>query len=50
MFDTLRFTEKLRAAGVSETQAKAEAEALVVDFSEAMNSQIAARRGGPTHH
>jgi len=26
-FDTLRFTERLRAAGVSETQAKAEVEA-----------------------
>jgi len=43
-FDTLRFTERLRAAGVSETQAKAEAEALVVAFSEAMESHIATKR------
>jgi hypothetical protein len=27
-FDTLKYTERLRAAGVSEPQAKAEAEAL----------------------
>jgi hypothetical protein len=43
-FDTLRFTEKLRAAGVSEIQAKAEAEALVVAFSGAMDAQLATRR------
>jgi hypothetical protein len=28
MFDTLKFVEKLKAAGISEIQAKAEAEAL----------------------
>lgn len=43
-FDTLRFTKKLRAAGVSEIQARAKAEALVVAFSEAMNSHIANKR------
>ena len=43
-FDTLKFTEKLRAAGVSEAQAKAEAEALVTAFSEAMDSQLATKR------
>ncbi len=39
-FDTLKFVEKLRAAGVPEAQAKAEAEALVFAFSEAMDSQL----------
>ena len=43
-FDTLKFTEKLRAAGVPEAQAKAEAEALVVAFSEAMDTQLATKR------
>jgi hypothetical protein len=43
-FDTLKYTERLRAAGVSEEQAKAEAEALVVAFSEAMDSQLATKR------
>jgi len=42
-FDTLKFVEKLRAAGVSEAQAKAEAEALVAAFSEAMDSQLASK-------
>ncbi len=42
-FDTLKFVEKLRAAGVSEAQAKAEAEALVTAFSEAMDSQLASK-------
>ena len=40
-FDTLKFVEKLKAGGVSEAQAKAEAEALVTVFSEAMDSQLA---------
>jgi len=40
-FDTLKFVEKLKAGGVSEVQAKAEAEALVTVFSEAMDSQLA---------
>ncbi len=39
-FDTLKFVEKLRAAGVSEALAKAEAEAFVTAFSEAMDSQL----------
>lgn len=42
-FDTLKFVEKLKAAGVPEGQAKAEAEALVSTFSEAMDSQLAAK-------
>lgn len=39
-FDALKFVEKLRAAGVSEAQAKVEAEALVAAFSEVMDSQL----------
>ena len=42
-FDTLKFVEKLKAGGVSEVQAKAEAEALVTVFSEAMDSQLATK-------
>ena len=42
-FDTLKFVEKLKAAGVPEGQAKAEAEALVTAFSEAMDSQLATK-------
>jgi len=42
-FDTLKFVEKLRAGGVPEEQAKAEAEALVAAFSEAMDSQLATK-------
>lgn len=42
-FDTLKFVEKLKSAGVSEAQAKAEAEALVSAFSEAMDAQIATK-------
>lgn len=42
-FDTLKFVEKLKAAGVPEAHAKAEAEALVLAFSEAMDSQLATR-------
>jgi hypothetical protein len=40
-FDTLKFVEKLKAAGIPEAHAKAEAEALVSAFSEAMDSQLA---------
>lgn len=40
-FDTLKFVEKLKSAGVSEAQAKAEA--LVSAFSEAMDAQIATK-------
>ena len=42
-FDTLKFVEKLRVGGVPEEQAKAEAEALVTAFSEAMDSQLATK-------
>ncbi|MGZ8236980.1 MAG: DUF1640 domain-containing protein [Methylobacter sp.] len=42
-FDTLKFVEKLKAGGVPEDQAKAEAEALVTAFSEAMDSQLATK-------
>lgn len=42
-FDTLKFVEKLRAAGVSEGQAKAEAEALAFAIGEAMDLHIATR-------
>ncbi len=42
-FDTLKFVEKLKAGGVPESQAKAEAEALVTAFSEAMDSQLATK-------
>ncbi len=42
-FNTLKFVEKLRAGGVPEKQAKAEAEALVTAFSEAMDSQLATK-------
>ena len=42
-FDTLKFVEKLIAGGVPESQAKAEAEALVTAFSEAMDSQLATK-------
>ena len=41
--DTLKFVEKLKSAGVPEAQAKAEAEALVSAFSEAMDVQIATK-------
>jgi len=42
-FDTLKFVETLKAAGVPAEQAKAEAEALVSAFAEAMDSQLATR-------
>ncbi len=42
-FDTLRYTERLRAAGVSELQAKAEAEALRDVLSEALDSTLATK-------
>ena len=42
-FDTLKFVEKLRAAGVSEPQAKAQAEVLVFALSEAVESQMATK-------
>ena len=42
-FDTLRYTERLRAAGVPEQQAKAEAEALRDVLAEAMDSSLATK-------
>ena len=42
-FDTLKFVEKLKSAGVPEAQAKAEAEALVSALAEAMDSQLATK-------
>ncbi len=42
-FDTLKFVERLKAAGVPEAQAKAEAEALALAFSEAMDLQLASK-------
>ena len=42
-FDTLKFVEKLKDAGVLEAQAKAEAEALVTAFSQAMDTQLATK-------
>lgn len=42
-FDTLKFAERLKAGGVPEEQAIAQAEALVVAFSEAMDSQLATK-------
>ena len=39
-FDTLKFVERLKAGGVPEAQAKAEAEALETAFSEAMDSKL----------
>ncbi len=42
-FDTLKFVDKLRAAGVPEPQAKAQAEVLVFALSEAMELQLASK-------
>ena len=42
-FDTLKYTERLRAAGVTEAQAKAEAEALRDALSEALDTTLAAK-------
>lgn len=42
-FDTLKFVEKLRAAGVPEAQAKAEAEALVSVLAEAIEQKLATK-------
>ena len=42
-FDTLKFVEKLKSGGVPDDQAKAEVEAVVVAFSEAMDSQLATK-------
>lgn len=42
-FDTLRYTEQLRAAGVPEQQAKAEAEALRDALSQALDTTLATK-------
>jgi hypothetical protein len=42
-FDTLRYVEKMRSAGVSEEQAKAGAEALSAAFSEATSGVLATK-------
>jgi hypothetical protein len=42
-FDTLKFVERLKAAGVPEEQAKALAEAQRDVFVEALDSQLAAK-------
>ena len=42
-FDTLKYTERLRAAGVSEPQAKVEAEALRDVLAEALDSTLATK-------
>ncbi len=42
-FDTLKFTETLKQAGVSDKHAKAEAVAIQGAFSEALNTQLATK-------
>ena len=42
-FDTLKYTERLRAAGVPEQQAKAESEALRDVLSEATDNTLATK-------
>ncbi|OHC74624.1 MAG: DUF1640 domain-containing protein [Rhodospirillales bacterium RIFCSPLOWO2_12_FULL_58_28] len=42
-FDTLKFVERLKAAGISDSHAKAEAEALAGAFSEALETQLATK-------
>ncbi|GAB6043341.1 DUF1640 domain-containing protein [Endothiovibrio diazotrophicus] len=42
-FDTLKFARRLKAAGVPEMQAEAEAEALAEVFSDALESQLATK-------
>jgi len=39
-FDTLKFVEKLKAAGISDAQAKAESEALQGVLAETLGSQL----------
>jgi hypothetical protein len=42
-FDTLKFVERLRASGIPETQAKAEAEALSSAMGEAVSGFLASK-------
>ena len=44
-FDTLRYAEKLKSAGISEGQAKAEAEALATALDESGFSHLATKDG-----
>lgn len=43
-FDTLKYAEKLKHAGVPDSQAKAMAEAQSEVFSEALDTQLATKR------
>jgi hypothetical protein len=45
-FDTLKFVEKLKAAGIPEEQVKAESEALQGVLAEALDSQLATKNDG----
>lgn len=42
-FDTVKFVERLRAAGVPEAQAKVQAEVLVFALDEVMDQQLATK-------
>lgn len=42
-FDTLRYVEKLKSAGIPEAQAKAEAEALATAMSESASGSLASK-------
>lgn len=42
-FDTLRYVERLKAAGISEAHAKAEAEALVAALNESTSGTLATK-------
>lgn len=42
-FDTLKFTDKLKAAGISESQARAEAEAFRDVFIETLETPLATK-------
>ncbi|OHC75915.1 MAG: DUF1640 domain-containing protein [Rhodospirillales bacterium RIFCSPLOWO2_12_FULL_58_28] len=43
-FDTLKFVERLKAAGIPEAHAKAEAEALIEALSESATNSLATKR------
>jgi MoxR-like ATPase len=43
-FDTLKYVDALQSAGVPDAQARAEAQALRVALSEAINDTVVARR------
>ena len=48
-FDTLRYVERLRAAGVTEEQDKAEAEALRDALAQALDATLATRTRWGSH-